>query len=190
MNINLKLSDSEFSDSDIGIIRANLGVKEDDVTEEIISKLAKCALLEYKKMFLDRGLPTKAAEVMQERLFYLIKGYFRPSLPTEQLVSTIFQLDSPGSKTLLRNTISKFRVSLKEEIITTIRHLLETARVDGDSVKIVIQSETIKDEINLYLTQYGPTLNKLMAVRGKAGLFGCTIDTYNFLRQAYELDPE
>lgn len=103
-------------------------------------------------MFVEKGLPTKAAEVMQERLFYLIKGYYKTSLPNEQQISTIFQLTYSSAKTLLRNTISKYRIYLQEEIKETIKKILRTASEDAGNFRLVLQSETIKYELNLFLT--------------------------------------
>jgi hypothetical protein len=185
MKITIDVDENDISENDSKIIIASLGLPSDTDIKSVLVKITKCSLLEYRKMFIEKGLPAKAAEVLQERLFFLIKGYFKDSLPTEQQISTIFQLTHSGSKTLLKNTISKSRIYLEAEIKESIKKVLKSASKDGDKYSIVIQSETIKDEINLVLTQKAPTLKKLLAEKGSAGQFICTSDTMNFLRTEY-----
>jgi hypothetical protein len=183
--ITVEISENELSNDDIVLILQGLGLSPTNNCEETLSKITRCALLEYRKMFVERGLPTKAAEVMQERLFYLIKGYFIDTLPSEQQISTVFQLTSSGSKTLLRNTISRYRIYLNDQINESIRRVISTAVQDGEKFLVVIQSETIRDEINKYLTQNRPTLQKLLAVKGSAGQYYCPTDTMNCLQEAF-----
>jgi hypothetical protein len=185
MKVTFELDESDLSEDDGRIVLSSLGLPEGTNLQTTLSKIAKCALLEYRKMFIEKGLPTKAAEVMQERLFYLIKGYYKDSLPNEQQISTIFQLTYSSAKTLLRNTISKYRIYLQSEIKETIKKVLKTATEDDGKFRIVVQSETIKDELNLYLTQNAPTLKKMLAEKGSAGIFVCPSDTMTFLRERY-----
>lgn len=187
MKISFDLDESELSSSDGKIVLSSLGLPEEANLPATLGKIAKCSLLEYRKMFIEKGLPTKAAEVMQERLFYLIKGYYKDSLPNEQQISTIFQLTYSSAKTLLRNTISKYRIYLQVEIKETIKKVLKTATEDNGKYRLVVQSETIKDELNLYLTQNAPTLKKMLAEKGSAGVFVCPADTMTFLREKYGL---
>ena len=185
MIIKVNMPENELTANDCAMILQGLGLSPTADVEGTLSRIGRCALLEYRKMFIERGLPTKAAEVMQERLFYLIKGYFVDSLPSEQQISTIFQLTFSGSKTLLRNTISRYRIYLNDQISESIRRVLKTAEQDGKQFLLVVQSETIRDEINTYLTQNSPTLKKLLAVKGSAGQYHCPADTMTFLRRGF-----
>lgn len=190
MIIQVEMSESELSEGDRALILQGLGLGPKADVEATLSKIARCAMLEYRKMFVERGLPTRAAEVMQERLFYLIRGYFVDSLPSEQQVSTIFQLTFSGSKTLLRNTISRYRIYLSGQIDESVRRVLRSAEQDRSKFLLIIQSETIRDEINKYLTQNHPTLTKLLAVKGSAGQYHCPPDTMTSLRKGFGVRDE
>ena len=96
-----------------------------------------------------------------------------------------FQLTYSSAKTLLRNTISKYRIYLQEEINEAIKKVLRTASEDAGNFRLVLQSETIKDELNLFLIQNAPTLKKLLAEKGSAGVYVCPSDTIRFLRENY-----
>ena len=192
MRVQIEVPDEYFSEDDVQRVLEGLGVPSDQIADNavrnvILAKLGSCALIEYKKMFVQRGLPTKAAEVMQERLYFLIQGYFDDVLPSEKQVSTIFQLSLTEAKTLLRNTISRNRVDLAEKLRCTIRRILEQARSEDGKYYMVIQSETIKDEINTHLVQHSPTLHRLMAVRGRAAEYQCPVDTYRHLAMHFEV---
>lgn len=186
MSITIEIPENILSVEECKTIIACLGLKETKGPNEVIAKIGLCALLEYKKMFLESGLPTKADEVRQERLFFLIKGIYIESLPTEQQVSTIFQLSTSRSKSLLRNTIASYRNQLRNQIVESVRIVLSDSKQDDNgNYQIAIKSDTIKEEINSFLMQNKPTLQKLTATRGSAGLFTCAEDTYDFLAEAY-----
>jgi hypothetical protein len=185
MRIEFEVSNSELNQSDLNVILQSLNVTDKSKVPEILSKIAKCAVLEYRKMFIERGLPTKAAEVMQERLFYLIKGYFKDHLPKEQEISSIFQLTPSGAKTLLKNTISRYRIYLKDEIDCSIKTVLQSAIPDQGKEILIIQSSSLKDEINNHLTQKHPELKKVVPVTDSSGQFSCPDDTFRNLKDDY-----
>jgi len=45
--------------------------------------------LEFKQMLLDRGMPTKADEFLQERLHLLIKFYYKDRIPLDSNIISI-----------------------------------------------------------------------------------------------------
>lgn len=86
-------------------------------------------------MFKEKGLPTRADEVQQERLFFLLTYYFQNKLPSEKELSPIFQLTQSQSKTLLRNTKSRYRTKISNFISNT---LLETLKTTECSVMALV----------------------------------------------------
>ncbi len=188
MKITFTVSDEQFTESDQKIISGSLGIRSaGDHLQDALQRIAKCAFLEYRKMFIERGLPSKAAEVLQDRLYYLIDSYFINRLPTEAEISTIFQLTSSGSKTMLKNTMSRYRIYLGNQIRASIKKVLQSIDQDGDNCRFVIQSETLKNEINLIINRKWPTLKKLLAVKGSAGQYECPIDTYEKLKKEFKI---
>lgn len=183
MRIVIELQEDEFTEKDKEIIKESLNITNDTEFDSALSKIAKSALMEYKKMFIEKGLPTRADEVQQERLYFLLTNYYGNRLPSESEISSIFQLTHSQSKTLLKNTRSRYRTKIQSSIIETLRRVVENAEESDGVFKMVIQSDNVKEELNLLISQKGPKLNKLVAVRGSAGQFCCPEDTYDLLKR-------
>jgi hypothetical protein len=186
MNITFTLSATDLSTTDKALIKECLGLSTDQELEQAMQKLAKASLMEYVKMFRDKGLPTRADEVQQERLFFLLMHYFGNRLPDETIVSSIFQLTSSQSKTLLRNTKSRYRTRLVTRLKTTLLSIIQTATQqtppDGVYEFICLSSSNI-EELNTIISQKGPTLEPVRKVRDSASKYCCAADTYNLLIQ-------
>ena len=190
MTITFELNDNEFTDSEKRTIRDALSIGQSEL-ENDLKKIAKTAFMEYKKMFNEKGLPTRADEVLQERLFFLIINYYDHFLPKESEISSIFQLTHSQSKTLLKNVRSRYRTKIYQQINHSLRHIVEGAEPEGENeYKMIITSDNLLEELNLLIAQKGPRLKKLMAVRNSAGEYSCPIDTYDLLCRELGLENE
>lgn len=182
MEFKFTLSKTLLTESEKEIIKDALGLNDADFDKKMML-LAKSAFLEYKKMLTEKGLPTRADEVMQERLYFLIVNYYGGLLPSESEVSSLFQLTQPQSKTLIKNVRSRYRTKIQSGIKNTLQNVVELAdKYDDDSYRIVITSENILEELNLVISQKNPELKNITAVRGSAGEYSCKVDTYNLLK--------
>ncbi len=138
--VEFELEPSEFSPEEIRIISECLGTKKTDISA-VLANIAKTALMEYIKMFKEKGLPTRADEVMQERLFFLLSYYYKDRLPLESEISAIFQLTQSQSATLLRNTISRYRIKIQGYITNTLQAVIRSAKknTENDQFEMVIK---------------------------------------------------
>jgi hypothetical protein len=184
MEISFTIEKDIFTDSEKESLKINLGITEEQLPS-ILSDLAKTAFIEYKNMVTDHGIPDKAAEVREERLGYLIKYFYKDHIPKESEIQTVFQLSSTASKTLLKNTRSKKRTLLEEQIKKTVIQVLNNATPNGDKYTIEIKSENLLQEINELISEKGAGLHKVTAVRNVASLYDCPIDTMNLLKSEY-----
>jgi hypothetical protein len=184
MEITITVSDAEFTAADKMLIKECLGLTSDEQLAQAISKLTKTAFMEYVKMFKEKGLPTRADEVQQERLFFLLNHYYGNRIPTENEISSIFQLTPSQSKTLLRNTKSRYRTRINNFIKNTLLTTLNSATQENDNApyEFVCTSPTIVEEMNLIISQKGPTLQPIEKIRGIACKYSCAIDTFNLLQ--------
>jgi hypothetical protein len=149
-----------------------------------INILAECALMEYEAMISGEGVPSKIADLMQQRLLRIIKnGFFENGLPSEYHVAALFQIPLTSAKTLLKNTVSKSKRDLTDKIKEVIKKALKNRKDDNT---IELQAELLKDEINSLLSRKSPGLEKISAKSGTAGKYICATDTYNFLKEEFK----
>lgn len=191
MIIRIELNEIDFSEAEARTVLDSLDVSEDDDENVALSRLAKSAFLEYKKMFVGRGLPTRADEVMQDRLLFLIKNYFVDRLPFEYEIAKIFQLPPSQSRTLLRNTRSRFRTELGDVIRATLRSVLESGeqREEGDW-ELTITSDAVVEEIGMILLQKGTGLQPLKKKARETGRYICAADTCALLQSVVGVSNE
>lgn len=185
MDITITLSATDLSISDQTLMKNSLGLTTQLELENALKKLTKTALMEYLKMFKEKGLPTRADEMQQERLFFLLLHYYETKLPSENELSSIFQLTQSQSKTLLRNTKSRYRTKISTFIKNTLLATLNSATQTSvtDPYEFICTSPTIIEELNLIISQKGPTLEPIVKIRGLASKYSCAIDTYSLLQQ-------
>lgn len=185
MNISITVTNQELSTQDKQLIKDCLGLTTQAELAAALKKLCKASFLEYCKMFKEKGLPTRADEVLQERLFFLLNNYYSDRLPSENEISTIFQLSPSQSKTLLRNTKARYRTKIASFINNTLLATLNSATQPngGNGYEFVCTSPTIIEELNLIVSQKGPTLEPIQKIRGLASKYICATDTYNLLIQ-------
>lgn len=189
MEITINLSTTDFTIADKSLIKECLDLHTNEELAEALKKLTKTAFMEYLKMFKEKGLPTRADEVQQERLFFLLTYYYQDKLPSENELSSIFQLTPSQSKTLLRNTKSRYRTKISEFIRNTLIQTLATATRaddDDDPFEFVCTSSSTVEELNLIVSQKGPTLEPIKKIVGLANKFSCAVDTYNLLIRELE----
>ncbi|SRR5260221_11737606 len=184
MNITITISNAELSAADKNLIKDCLGLKTNTQIDNALNKMCKTAFMEYVKMFREKGLPTRAEEVQQERLFFLLTYFFENRLPSENEISSIFQLTPAASKTLLRNTKSRYRTKISSYIKNTLRETLNAAtqpEANGD-YEFICTSPTTVEELNLIIGQKGPELKPIEKIKGLASKYLCAVDTYKLLQ--------
>ena len=184
MNITINICDAELSAADKTLIKECLGLNTNPDLAPALTKICKTSFLEYCKMFKEKGIPTRADEVMQERLFFLLNHYYLDRIPSENEISTIFQLTPSQSRTLLRNTKSRYRTKISRFITNSLKTIIQGAALNDetDKYEFICLSSVIIEELNLIISQKGPTLEQINKIKGKASKYECAEDTYDLLK--------
>ncbi len=190
----MSIVEVKFSTTDIldtrneSIVKDSLGITDPEL-QDALNKIAKSAFTEYLKMFTESGVPSRTAEVRELRLFLLLGYYFDNDIPTESELARIFQLTNSQAKTLLKNTMSRYRVFLDIQLKATIKDSLSGAnhRMDGSTHIFTIKSDYIKGVVNERIRDHNPAFDRLLNVQGTSGEYKCSEDTYNFLKVEYSL---
>lgn len=182
MDIEFVLTHNDLDQDKQNLIEKTLRLNQGELNENL-NKIAKAATAEYISMLIEGGMPNRADESKQDRLFHLIANYFEQSLPNESQISTIFQLTQSQSKTLLKNTVSRYRHKLDISLQATMRAVVESAGHAEDKYLVVISSDVVKDELNMLITQNEPTYKPITKRKGSASQYEISEDSHELLCQ-------
>ena len=180
MDIQFEIDNNEFDQEQQELVKKTLKLDDAQITIAL-NKIAKAALKEYLTMLVEGGMPNRADEVKQDRLLFLIQSYYENHLPTESEISTIFQLTQSQSKTLLKNTVSRFRHKLDDFLANSMKEIIQSAEHANDVYLVVISSDVIKDELNMLITQNEPTFKPITKRKGSAGQYEISEDSHALL---------
>jgi hypothetical protein len=173
-----------WSASDKSELREVLGLEKDDELESLLAKIALAALAEYREMLLEGGAPSRADEVLEHRLYFLIKHYFDGRIPSEPEVSRILHETLTKSRTLIRNVLTRYSRELDEELISTLVALVAGAQETEDgNWRLVIQSDNALERLNQIIAAQAPTLDPVRKVPNSARTYSIHPDSYNVLRK-------
>lgn len=88
MEFKIKLADDFFQPDEIKILKRTFECESDDDLEKALEKVIIASLKEYKEMFVGMGIPTRAEDIHQLRLFLMISDFlkikYRPNLKFQQ----------------------------------------------------------------------------------------------------------
>lgn len=175
--INLQLNSDFLNDEEIRKLKILFKCADNEELNVALKNISLAALTEYKEMLLGKGLPTRADEIKQHRLFHLVKHYFQGVIPTEAEVSSMFQLTETESRALIRNVRTRFRYQLEAEILNTLQNTVASAELKDDKYHVVIQSDNVLEELNRVVSTNAPQLDPISKVRGSARKYQISEDT-------------
>lgn len=189
MEVTISLTDEDFDVGQRKLVREALGLDTDADLARAMKRLCKAAVVEYINMFVEKGMPSRADEVRQDRLYFLICHYYQNRVPPETEISSIFQLTSSQSRSLLRNTRSRYRTKIGPQVNASAKAIITRARKNTDTGhwEMLINSEVILEELNLVVGKKGPTLKPVHLKRGSAGQYEAEEDTYRLLKAEYNV---
>ncbi len=185
MSIPIKIPDEYFTQDERDKLKSLLRVPDDANFTVALNRVILAALDEYKQMFLGMGLPSRANEIREYRLYYLIKNYFQSRIPDELEVASMFQLPISRSKNLILNVLARFRYDLEEEILSTLQAIIEEAEDidEGRLFRVYITSSNMVDEFDRIIARSGRHFRQLTKVRNEYNLYEIAPDSYEYIRQ-------
>ena len=189
MEIRFDLTELDGSDMDEGRLeqlRSSLAIDDIDELFGTLVKLARASIHEYIEMLVGKGMSNRADEAKQDRLFYLIKQVYSPRLPGDDRVSTTFQLTSAQSKTLLRNTLSRYRTRLRDELEATLASIIEGAEDGNEGKFLTPDSEVFVEELNKIVAKQGAHLNPVRKSSVGNRRYFATTDTFVALEDHFD----
>ena len=162
-----------------------LEISEENATEDL-TRLAAASFEEYSKMITENGMPNRADEAKQNRLLYLIEHYYENSIPPETDISKIFFITQSQSKTLLRNTLARYRYRLEESLKNTIKKVVDNCKQMDDEnpnagMTTNTTSEIIREELNKIILKMHPEYQGITRMPRRIGTFEIRFKSYEAL---------
>lgn len=155
INIDITLDSNFFEANEEERLKKIFKDEFDEELEDTLSKIVFAALEEYKEMFIGKGVPSPRNEILEHRLFYLIKRYYPENkFPSETEVSTLFQLTPAKSRNLIRSVLIKFKYQLQENFKKALKNTIindKNPKKDDnndDMCKLYIPSDNVIEELN------------------------------------------
>lgn len=150
-----------------------------------MNQVALASISEYKEMFLGRGLPSRADEIQQHRLNYLIKYFYTDVLPSESDVANMFQLTLSRSKSLIRFVLTRFHYELESKLKNTLAKTLQDGYLDDEDKDCLmnIQSWYIVEEFNRLLSMNAPKLYSVRKIQNVSSTYAVKRKTYEKLQE-------
>ncbi|WP_131248526.1 hypothetical protein [Brevibacterium casei] len=153
----------------------------DGQLDDHLQSFSDAATEEYVRMILGQRIFTRGQDILEYRLFLLVRHVFDGTLPTTSQISAYFQTTAAQSRALLRAVLSKYQYELQEAVKKTVKRQLSEATDDpnSDSMIITVNSENVVEELNRQLADIDGNLPQITKVRG-------TISSYSIKPSAFE----
>jgi hypothetical protein len=187
LDIKVSLSDSDFDATQRRLVQETLGKTTQKDFEDALARLFKSAALEYINMFVEKGLASRADEVRQDRLYFLISHYYQNDIPSQTEVASIFLLTQSQSGTLMRNTRSRYRTKISIQVKAAAKKIVADAEKNEDSGRweMLIPSDVIREELNLTIALKDPKLKPVRLKKDSSAWYEADQDTYDLLKAEY-----
>lgn len=146
---------------------------------------AKAALTEYLEAYLGRRAFNRGSDVLEHRLALLIQHAFNGVVPDDAGVSRLFQSTMSSSRTLLRNTLSKYRYSLAASTTASAKAVLESVVWRDVDYHARGASPNLIELLNQRLAAADATLKPITKVADSVATYAIAPGSYDELVPLY-----
>ena len=169
-------------------LAASVGCSMDDLSERL-KKFDAAAREEYLTMILGQRVFTRGQDMREWRLVLIIRHVFGGELPSEKVISNLFQTSTTQSRALLRAVMSKYQYELQEGIQATLRLTVSRATQAHDALvwTFATDSENIIDALNREIQGIDPALPQVTRMRNTVSTYEIAKSSYEKLKARYDL---
>ena len=150
-----------------------------------LGPFARATIREYVVMLAGSRGFTRAADFMELRLLCLIQAVTGNRVPDEDFVSRCFHLTRSQSRTLIRNTVTRFEFELSAAIRESAKSVLSHERQKTTLSSSQAPSLNVVDELNRILERLNPNFRKIVPTFGTLGQFIVEDAEMEVLRQHF-----
>jgi len=157
-----------------------------------LNKLSRSSFEEIRRMVIGQKVFTRGRDILEYRLFSLIKYFFDGKIPEEQKICDLFQITATESRAFVRSIMSKYQYDLKETISTSLKEQVEKVKNDEETgnYKLSIQNQYFKDELNRILGTIDTSLPIIEKERGTISTFVIQPSSYLKLCEYFGIEIE
>lgn len=172
--------DVNIQEDEKELLKTILHCVNDEELKDHLNKLARSSFEEIRRMTIGQKVFTRGRDILEYRLFNLIKYFFDGKIPEEQKICDIFQITATESRAYIRSIMSKYQYDLKETIASSLKEQVESIKKEENDhdYKLSIQNQYFKDELNRILGSIDTSLPIIEKERG-------TISTYTLQPSSY-----
>ncbi len=159
-----------------------IGCQESEL-ENRLKQYSKTALTEFVTMFLGQKVFSRGSDILEYRLYLLVKNVCSGLIPDEQRVCRLFQMTSTNSRSLIRAVMSKYQYLLQDEINNTLKLLIESVKINNEKneLSVGIHNVNLVDEFNKRLIQINSSLPPVRKKQGSVSVYTFKPSSYNEL---------
>jgi len=186
VTVNLSLSEEDQNE-----LKKILGCSDSEL-DTSVAPYASAAVEELVTMFLGKKVFNRGSDILEYRLYLMIKHAFSSRIPNEQDVCRLFQTTSSGSRSLIRAVMSKYQYLLKDAIDETLKDCLNSAEVaeGNESVTMAIHNINLVDELNRELAEIDSNLPPVQKKRGSVSTFELKPSAYAKLCERFAVESK
>lgn len=154
-----------------------------------LSGHGRAALGEYLETYLGRRAYTRGTDIQELRLALLVEHAFGGRIPDDTTISALLKTTPSGSRTLIRNTLAKYRHQLDAAMTASAKAVLEGVVWAGDDARSTQASTNVVELLNQRLLALDPTLKPVSRLAGSAGTWVIDEVSYDDLCPAFGATP-
>ncbi len=189
MNVTIT-ADLPLSEDEERQLATIMGVEEGEI-DEALSRVASAALEEYVRMFLGQKVFTRGQDMLEYRLFLLIKAFFEERIPPEQRICELFQMTTSQSRSLVRSVMSKYQYELSKASTQSLVDCLSKAvEAESGDYELTIDAYGVLDGLSRLLAEADRTLPPISKKRNTLGSYVIKPSAYRVLRRELGMEGE
>lgn len=178
--------DLPLTEDEVRQLAGILACEREDL-EATLQLVASAALQEYTRMFLGQKVFTRGSDILEYRLFLLMRELFNNAVPNEERVCALFQATTSNARALIRSVLSKYQYDLHDALSGSLRATLDSAhRVEEDGdYEVTVNAQSLVDGLNRALAERNGSLPSIVKKRGTVCTYVIRPSAFDELRAAY-----
>jgi hypothetical protein len=145
----------------------------------------QAAAAEYIAMYQGDEVPAGIADARQLRLALLAQKAYAGGLPDEERVAALFRLTIPNSRTLIRNTVTKYPKQISASAAAAAKTVLQAASWDGENVELAVSSPSLVEVFNRRLANDRGDHVRVSKKQGTVSIYVTAAASYALLCAKY-----